>query len=248
MRVPARVVESLESGDWGRLGAPVFVRGQIRSYARVLGLKAESLLPPEAQQPVEPSRLEPRTYTSPFQRFAEQAARRLVYVVITAAIAVAVWMVTRQHVDGDGQAVVSLDVDPGALGIAAGGTDAEAADPATGARATVPQRPLVASIAPSPVQRTQVEQVPTTALSLEFRGDSWIQVSAPDGREIEQAVLRAGDSRNYEPGRVGRVVLGNASAVDVRRNGEIQDLAGFKRANVARFKVSSDGSLAPVTE
>ena len=75
-----------------------------------------------------------------------------------------------------------------------------------------------------------------------------MQVIGPDGREIEQALLRAGDSRSYEPGQVGRVVLGNASGVEVRRNGEIQDLDGFKRANVARFEVSSDGSLAPVTE
>jgi len=31
----------------------------------------------------------------------------------------------------------------------------------------------------------------------------------------------------------------------VRGNGNIQDLAEFKRANVARFTVSSDGSIQP---
>lgn len=239
MRVPARVVESLESSDWSRLGAPVFIRGQIRSYARVLGVPADSLLPPEAQQPLEPSRLQPRTYTSPLQRYAEQAARKVVYVVITAAIAVPVWMVTRQHVDGEGQAVIALDVDPSSIGDGTG-------TPSPAAR--TPQRPLVASMAP-PVQRAAPAlPAASQSLSLEFRGDSWMQVIGPDGRELEQALLRAGDSRNYEPGQVGRVVLGNAGGVEVRRNGEIQDLDGFKRANVARFKVSSDGSLAPVTE
>ena len=241
MRVPARVVESLESSDWSRLGAPVFIRGQIRSYARVLGVPADSLLPPEAQQPLEPSRLQPRTYTSPLQRYAEQAARKVVYVVITAAIAVPVWMVTRQHVDGGGQAVIALDVDPSSMGDGTG-------TPSPAATARTPQRPLVASMAP-PVQRaTQAMPAAPQSLSLEFRGDSWMQVIGPDGREIEQALLRAGDSRSYEPGQVGRVVLGNAGGVEVRRNGEIQDLDGFKRANVARFEVSSDGSLAPVTE
>ncbi len=241
MRVPARVVESLESSDWSRLGAPVFIRGQIRSYARVLGVPADSLLPPEAQQPLEPSRLQPRTYTSPLQRYVEQAARKVVYVVITAAIAVPVWMVTRQHVDGGGQAVIALDVDPSSMGDGTG-------TPSPAATARTPQRPLVASMAP-PVQRG-APALPATpqSLSLEFRGDSWVQVIGPDGREIEQALLRAGDSRSYEPGQVGRVVLGNAGGVEVRRNGEIQDLDGFKRANVARFEVSSDGSLAPVTE
>jgi len=44
---------------------------------------------------------------------------------------------------------------------------------------------------------------------------------------------------------VGRVVLGNAGAVEVLGNGNIQDLADYKRANVARFTVSSDGSIQP---
>ena len=31
LKMPVRVVDSLESEDWSRLGAPVFVRGQLRS-------------------------------------------------------------------------------------------------------------------------------------------------------------------------------------------------------------------------
>ena len=38
LKMPVRVVDSLESEDWSRLGAPVFVRGQLRSYSRLLGL------------------------------------------------------------------------------------------------------------------------------------------------------------------------------------------------------------------
>lgn len=249
MRVPIRVVESLEAGDWGRLGAPVFVRGQIRSYARALGLPGDALWPEDAQRPVEPSRLEPRTYTSPVQRFAEQAARRLVYVVITAAIAVPVWVVTRQHVDGGIQSLASLDVDP-----------ADLAQPVDGERgpdsrppATQSQRPFVASITPSVQRAPQPQAVPDTApaassLTLAFRDESWMQIMAPDGSELEQGLLRSGESRTYEAGQVGRVVLGNAGAVEVRRGDEVQDTSAFQRANVARFRVSSDGSLAPVSD
>ena len=50
LRVPAHVVESLEKGQWQRLGAPVFVRGQLRSYARHLRLDEGILL---GQAPVE---------------------------------------------------------------------------------------------------------------------------------------------------------------------------------------------------
>ena len=39
-----KVVRSLEQEDWQRLGAPVFVRGQLRSYARLLNVNLEPLL------------------------------------------------------------------------------------------------------------------------------------------------------------------------------------------------------------
>src|SRR3546814_16721452 len=85
------------------------------------------------------------------------------------------------------------------------------------------------------------------ALSLRFSGESWVQVVAPDGRSIEEALLEAGDTRSYAAGEVGHLVLGNASAVELRISGDVQDLEPYMRANVARFTVSSDGSLAPVS-
>ena len=45
-----------------------------------------------------------------------------------------------------------------------------------------------------------------------------------------------------------RLVLGNAAAVEVQQAGSTVDLTPYKRANVARFTVSSDGSLAPVAD
>ncbi|MEZ0470013.1 helix-turn-helix domain-containing protein [Luteimonas salinilitoris] len=245
MHVPVRVVESLEAEDWGRLGAPVFVRGQLRSYARALGLPADALVPAQASIPIQPAQLEPRTFTSPLQRFAEQAARRLVYVVITAAIAVPVWMVTRQHVDSDPQETASLDIDPdrGAAAAAPGRSSASQAE----------QQPFVASLTPiqsrkSQIRKPEPQQPPVAALTLQFSDDSWVEVQSAEGRSLEQALVRAGERRSYADGEVGRIVLGNAGAVEVRRYGRVQDMTPYQRANVARFTVSSDGSLAPATE
>jgi cytoskeleton protein RodZ len=101
---------------------------------------------------------------------------------------------------------------------------------------------VVASLAPTMSPRPSA--VP--AIALHFNGDSWVQVIAPGGRTLEQGLLPAGTTRSYAAGEVGRVVLGNADAVSVERAGTALDLAPFRRANVARFTVSSDGSLAPV--
>lgn len=233
LKMPVRVVQSLEDEDWGRLGAPVFVRGQLRSYSRLLGLTTAPMMVASGVAPVEPPVLTPRTYTPAAKRFAEQLARRFVYIILTAAIAVPVWLATRPHLGDVAHDAAPLDVPTAAFGQATTGKQAPA-------RPQAP-RPLVASIAPLPAR-----DGPT--LSLKLRGDSWVQVYGSDGQVLEQGLLHAGDQRGWPVDEVSRVVIGDATAVDLLRDGQPQDLAPFRRANVARFTVSSDGSLAPAVD
>lgn len=232
LKMPLRVVQSLEAEDWSRLGAPVFVRGQLRSYSRLLGLTIAPVVEAAGVAPVEPPTLTPRSYVSPLQRFAEQAARRAVYIVMTVAIAIPVWLATRPHLE-----VVAHDAAP--LDVPAQVRDGQRA-PVAASSARDPH-PLVASLAPMPARGAP-------ALSLQLTGDSWVEVVAGDGRVLEQALLHAGERREYRAGEVAGVVLGNAGAVEVRNQGREADLAPFLRANVARFTVSSDGSLAPAVD
>ena len=55
LRMPARVLQSLENEDWQKLGAPVFVRGQLRSYSRLLGLSTEPMMAASGVAPVAPA-------------------------------------------------------------------------------------------------------------------------------------------------------------------------------------------------
>ena len=235
LKMPLRVVRSLEEEDWSRLGAPVFVRGQLRSYARLLGIDAEPVVDAAEVAAVAPPELTPRTFTPPLQRLAEQVARRFVYVVMTAAIGIPVWLATRPQAELVAHDAAPLDVPA---------TQRGASPPAKAApreRVDDGPRPLVASLASLP-QRS------APALSLRFEGDSWFQVMAADGETIEQTLVRAGEKRSYDAGEVAAVVLGNAAAVEVRSRGQTRDLAPYMRANVARFTVSSDGSLAPAAD
>jgi cytoskeleton protein RodZ len=225
LKMPVRVIDSLEAEDWGRAGAPVFVRGQIRSYAKLLGL-SQDIRTTGVMGAIAPPVLKPRTYTPPLQRFAEQASRRAVYIVLTAAILVPVWLATRSQ-SGSGSAA-SLDASPQATQLAADGQR----EPAT----------VRASIAPIPSRTAR------PALALEFEGDSWVEIHAADGSVVESGLLKAGDRRNFAAGEVSRMKLGNAAAVRVLNNGREQDLTPYLRASVARFAVSSDGSLAPPAE
>jgi cytoskeleton protein RodZ len=232
LKMPLRIVRSLESDDWSELGAPVFARGQLRSYARLLGVDIEPELTRSEIAVVIPPELVSHSHTPRYQRVFEQAMRRAIYIVLTAAIAVPVWLATRPHLSND-LTVESLELPT---------LDGPAQVAPVSSRKSPPQRtPLIASM-------TSMTTATAPELSLSFTGDSWVQVFASDGRSIEQGLLAAGEHRTYSAGEVGRVVLGNSAVVDVKHAGKSVDLAPFSRANVARFTLSSDGSLAPVVD
>ena len=224
LHMPARIVRSLEAEDWSRLGAPVFVRGQVRSYSRLMGLVTAPMMEALDIGPVEPSRLVSRTHTPKAQWWAEQIGRRLVYIVLTLFLVAPAWVATRQHLSNAGDAA-PLDLPVDAIG------QAKPATPAT-------LRTVVASMAP-------VAAPPAAAndIVIRTRGESWITVTGIDGGNLEQGLVPAGSERRYAAAQVARLTIGNASAVEVEHQGRKVDLGGFSRANVARFTVSSDGSF-----
>ncbi len=242
LRMPLQVVAALEGEQWSRLGAPVFVRGQLRSYARLLKVDLGGLLEQARIAPVEPPKLVSHTHTPRLKRAAENIGRRAVYVVITAVLAVPVWYVISGNSNSAPPSTASLDVVPA--------TDAagELVPPPVQAPAAAPVQPAdtgpyIASMAPL---ARPAAAAPST-LTLNFKGDSWVEISAPDGATVEKALIRAGESRSFAAGQVGRMVLGNAAEVEVQQAAGNVDLAPYKRGNVARFTVSSDGSVAPVS-
>jgi cytoskeleton protein RodZ len=273
LKVPVAIIEAMERGQFDRLGAPVYVRGHVAAYARLLGLPAgiTAELPGEAI-PAAPALVTMRR-SSALGLALERNARRALYVLVTAAIAgPIVWVVTHRAPADAPLAVAPLDAGPVAdeaglsrpLAVALPSTPVEAAPAADGAMpagaasepAPAPSgarpEPVVASLTPfyGPASEPPLAPAigaPSPGLVLRFSGESWIEVHGTDGRRIEEALLRAGDERIYAAGEVGHVTLGNAGAVEVLRDGAPVDLAPFRRANanVARFTVSSDGRIGP---
>jgi cytoskeleton protein RodZ len=248
------IVEALENGQWERLGAPVFVRGQLRSYAKLLGVDADTVLQQVPVGRVESSELVSRSHTPYYQTLLQNTTRRLVYVVFTIGFVVPVWYATRSHFGSEApSAAVSLDVVPPIPSVAVAGN--ASVDGATVQEPVTPPQnrplpsadsvPYIASLTPLP---RPMPAVNNAVLSLSFRGDSWIKVSAPDGKVIEQGLMKPGDHRSYEAGTVARVVLGNSTEVDVQQGGQTVDLSRFRRANVASFAVSSAGVVTSTAE
>ncbi|MEO5963810.1 MAG: RodZ domain-containing protein [Thermomonas sp.] len=227
LHMPARVVRSLEAEDWSRLGAPVFVRGQVRSYSRLVGLTTAPMMAALDVGPVEPSNLVSRTHTPRAQWWAEQIGRRLVYIVLTLSLAVPAWFAASQHLSGNPADAAPLDLPT------TGGMTAPPAEP-------VARRTVLASMGPL---TTAAVSVPVAGIVIRTHAETWLEALDANGTTIEKGLLPSGSERHFAAAQLARLTIGNALAVDVQNNGQQVDLAPFTRTNVARFTVSSDGSL-----
>lgn len=236
LKFPVAVVEAIEREDWQRLGAPIFVRSYIGSYARLLGLPAT--LADEAVRDKPAPALVAVGTGSTARRLFDRGLMNLAYLVMTVAIA--------------GLAI--------ALAMHFQSQSTSAPAPALSLDAPVPDRTVMASLTPSlPMPRDAVvAAAPTSApaarlpqpdakeLLLYFRGPSWIDANGPNGIQIERGLVAAGSERHYRIDQVSRIVLGDADQVDASLGAAKLDLAPFRDgddAKVARFAVSSDGAL-----
>lgn len=270
LRLPASVIDALESDQPERIGAAVYVMGHLRSYLRLLKLPEALASRAAAQIPAELPALQSTTHVPHLRFLADRYAARAVYVVLTLSIIVpAFWVATQRPaldpqqasrlLDAPPPAVAAVSAPEGSVSVPPVTPAAEAFGPPESLRGPLPEArdeaadTVLASMAPfyPGSQQAMASPVNTTpgdgAWEFHFSGESWVEIIGSDGERLAYGLLKAGDVRRFERGSVGRVALGNASAVRVLREGAALDVSAFQRANVARFAVSSDGSLTAAT-
>lgn len=261
LRVLVSVVDDIERDDYGRLGAPIFVKGHLSSYCRLVGVEPPEPTDGVAGVAAAMPPLCPMTRTSRMQRLLESSARSLVYVVLSASIGIpVVWFALNAPTatTATTASLTRLDQLPREIASVEPTVPARnSADPTTAQDGPVPavvnEPPVVASLTgfygPASAH-SDVNSVDSVAgiggsVLLHFRERSWLEVLSPSGERVDEALVPAGQDRRYALEHVGHVTLGNAAGVDVNVDDTPVDVSAYRRANVARFKVSSDGQLAP---
>jgi cytoskeleton protein RodZ len=236
LKLPTAVIEAIEKEDWARLGPQVYARSYLASYVRLLGLPAT--LVDEAVRPVSTAPLVAMGGVPAGRRMVDRSLLNLGYLAITAAIVGSVVMLAMhfQAPARDAQVLTLETPTPAAPRPA----------PASPAPAPADSSPVMASMAPAlPASAPATTPPATGEIVLRFRGESWVEMLDRNGGVVERGLIPAGSERRLPPGAVGFVKLGNADAVDVLQGGRVLDLAAFRQANIARFAVSSEGSLTP---
>ena len=269
LKNPRAVLEGIERGDWARLGAPVFARHLVGRYASRLGVSVDL---DEVVQRVEAPVLRPQVSVSRMGRLADVSMRNAAYVGGSLLVLPLVYLALSRTASGPAEyrpldpvptevvapaartTVPSPIVTPPSTTAESALVDASAAIRAAGTEAVAALAPTdlpvespSASPGPTPVSASLAGVLPSAPqLELRFTGDSWIEVFGRDGGVVERALARDGEARRFAAADIGRVTIGNVEATEVVLNGSRVNLDVVRAANVARFALSSDGSIEAV--
>ena len=248
LKFAPRQLQALEAGELQRLPGGTFVRGMVRSYARLLHLDPEPLLAQVGAHaaPQDAERLAQR-FRQPVP-FSDGARRsNLAYVALSLALLAVVVVVAlewrQERASAPRMAFVSA-----------------AQQPAEPPRAAIAEPPgvTVASAAPSPrVQAARVQatqgpakqvQVPAAARSadepaaagqgrivLQFDGESWVEIHSGTGKLLVAQLHASGTERVVSGVPPFAVVIGNAQQVRISYNNKPVDLMPYVKVEVARF-------------
>lgn len=240
LRLMNRQIVAMETNDFASLGQPVFVRGFVRNYARLLGLDPKAILEIVGGENVQPIEV---TKSSP--------------VVLPGAWFTSGWLIAGLL------ALLALVVIP--IGLYAWlSSDAEEIVPPaqrTAAETMPPITPAVTTVTPpasepsppaaSPVDSVVEKPAPLPAdpapatpqatvnneMNFEFGDDAWVDIRDGTGRILHRHMNSKGSTLILRGQPPFTLVLGNAAPIRMTYKGRPVELTPYIEGNVARFSL-----------
>jgi len=253
-------IEALETGAFEKLPGPIFVRGFIRNYARLLKLDPEAML--RSVEPGLPSSLpSAEAPPSPDIPFPPAETRRWPWYAMAVLLLIG-GLAAYEFYWNESEITVSKSP-PAARVVAASPTPAvpAAPPPVTGAPAPVPTMSglteagstasAVSTMTPAanaagkapapqsmPTAAPDVDRLPQPGerpLQFVFDEESWVEVRDGSGKIIFSQLNQAGSKLPLYGVPPLSLIVGNAHGVRLTYNNEPVDLERHTRVDVARF-------------
>lgn len=243
LRLMHRQIEAMETDDFESLGQPVFARGFVRNYARLLGLQPDPLLEHMGGAPAESAAVtqaEPQVgrswLTSPWLILF------MLGVLAVVAVPVSLYLWLNSEADETQQAGpvamesrVAAVAKPAAASLSVAMPAEASPEPAAPVESTpsaetteAPTTDPVESAAPASPQIRGV-------VHLEFNEEAWVEVKDATGSLVHRQLDTAGSSVDIHGQPPFEMVIGNAAQVRMTYNGRPIDLKPFTAVTVARF-------------
>ena len=253
-RLAVTQIRALEEERLENLPEPVYVRAFIRGYAHALKIDPAPLVDDYMMRcgrrgaAVEVGQL-PNRSPSREAVFHEPPKNRtlkaVLFVVLAALVGGGIWAVyTDQfaslHTSSEAQKVESGANEAKETKTPAAEPAERAAAPSDAAPAPAAQTASAAPAQPAPAASAQPPAAAPVLHKVEFRlgaGASWVQVIAPNGRNVVASEMRPQSVQAYEIPKGSRFTIGNAGVVSLTIDGEVYPLDGVVRNGIARFTI-----------
>ncbi len=212
IRIRSVYLAAIEDESWASIGAPVYIRGFLRTYARFLGLDPEEVVAEfngEASAPAPPIPSAPGSPPKTSYLADEQVPARglspLIWVASLVAVVLIAIVVYNEATLRARQTAAALPSNTAAGSPAAGATAlAAGASESPGALAS-----------PSPSASPLLG--PNT-LEVRFSAPSWLRVTV-DGNVSMEGTFPAGTVRQFH-GKIAMLRIGNAGGVEIIVDGK----------------------------
>ena len=250
-------IAAIEADDYAKLPGATFVRGMIRSYAKLVQVDAEPLLADLGRRNI-PTTTTVDLRTSGQEPFVEGGKKsNRVYTLLSVAILLAVavvvfeWMVSpldtgevvtitpkgAQTDAGDATPAPAAPVsEPAAPATPNAGAPAPAATPAPGAPGDARAAPSAAHTA-DPVGAATGRVSGLKRMEFGFDQQSWVEVKQGDGKILLKQLNQPGTRQVIDGVPPFEVVIGNAANVRLKYKDQPVDLRPYFKVDVARLKL-----------
>ena len=248
LKLSSTQIEALEAEDYAHLPGPVFVRGFVRNYARLMDLDGEALVAglTMPQDPLATGTAIPHSHNIPFPD--GRGPRWPIYAALIAVLAAIVVLFEFMYSSPPAAVSTAPKAEESAAvpALPAAGlpvqTDGSAqavtvpvAEPVQPAAATAPAPALVPAPGPAPAPAPAAKRAGVVEVKMVFDTQSWVEVRDREDRIVFSQLNPAGAVQIVQGLPPLNVVIGNASGVRVTYNGRQVDLAPHTKIEVARL-------------
>ncbi len=262
IKYSVKQIAAIEADDHAKLPGATFVRGMIRSYAKLVQIDPEPLLAGLGQRDI-PHVAAVDLRISGQEPFVEGGAKsNRIYVLLSLVALLAVAVVAYEWRVGplDTGEVVTI-MPKSASNDASEAAPAPVSAPAPSVpalesapmpeSALTPSVPAPASMPETPAMNVQAAQTavqpsaPSAAagvgelkrIELKFDALSWVEIKQVDGKVLLSQLNKAGTTQVVEGVPPFEVVIGNAASTRLKYDGAPVDLRPFFKVDVARLKL-----------
>jgi len=246
LKLSVSQIEALEAGAFEKLPGPIFVRGFIRNYARLLKLDPKKMLSSvEPRLPAQP----PSEGVPPSKDIPFPPARTRPWPWYAAAMLLLIgglvayefyWNESEftvvKPVTAPSPVTVVAEPAPGGPAAPAVADVAAAAAAAQDAKAVAKTAQTAAQSMPAAVSdEDRLPKPGERPLQFVFQEESWVEIQDRSGKIIFSQLNQAGSKRRVYGTPPLSVVVGNAHGVRLTYNGEPVDLSRHTKVDVARL-------------